>query len=437
MTKNNMIKGKMVGVISLGCDKNRVDTEKMLAKIVDYGFILTNEISNANILIINTCAFIQSARDESIDEIKNAIKNKGETLEKIIVAGCLNYYKDKFDDITSKVDCFIPIKDNDKIVEYILKSYAIEDEQNERRLDRILTTPGHIAYLKIADGCNNHCAYCTIPKIRGPYVSTPIEDLILEAKALVNDGVKELILVAQDVTRYGYDIYREYKLVNLINELSQINNLERIRLHYCYPELVTQELIDCISKNSKVCNYLDIPLQHISDSILKSMYRRNNKRQAYELIEKLKSKDIAIRSTFIVGYPGETKEDFKELVKFLKIAKLDNVGFFKYSREANTKAYELPGQIDEKIKQKRLLKLQKLQTKIYKSKQKEKLNTTRQVIIDTYDEESDCYIARDEYNSFSVDSVIYVISGRKLDFGEIVNVKIVAINEIDLIGEVL
>lgn len=434
---NNEIKEKTIGIISLGCDKNRVDTEKMLAKIVDYGFKIVNEISETNILIINTCAFIQSAREESLDEIKNALKNKGDKLEKVIVAGCLNYYKDKIEDIASKVDCFIPIDDNHKIVEYILKCYDLSIESCENRLDRVLTTPKHVAYLKIADGCNNHCAYCTIPKIRGPYKSTPIEDLVVEAKDLVVNGVKELIIVAQDVTRYGYDIYKEYKLVELINELSKIEGLERIRLHYCYPELMTKELIDCISNNDKVCNYVDIPLQHISDSILKAMFRRNNKRQAYELVEKLKSKNIAIRSTFIVGFPGETKEDFKELVKFIKVAKLDNVGFFKYSREAGTRAYDLAGQVKEKDKEKRLNKLQKIQTKIYTKKQKSKINTIRRVIIDGYDEQSDCYIGRDEYNSYGVDSVIYVITNRELNFGEVVDVKIVTTNKIDLIGEVL
>lgn len=437
MITNETIKEKSIGIISLGCDKNRVDTEKMLAKILDYGFKISNDLSETNILIINTCAFIQSARDESLEEIKNALKNKNAKLEKIIIAGCLNHYKEKYEDISSKVDCYIPIEENDKVVEYILKCYNLETENYEKKLGRLLTTPKHVAYLKIADGCNNYCAYCTIPKIRGPYHSIPIEDLISEAQILISRGVKELIIVAQDVTRYGYDIYKEYKLINLIDELSKLSGLERIRLHYCYPELMNQELIDFIANNSKVCNYVDIPLQHISDSILKSMYRRNSKVQAYELIEKLKSKNIAIRSTFIVGFPGETNEDFKELIKFIKIAKLDNVGFFKFSREAGTKAFELAGQVKEKDKEKRLIKLQNIQTKIYKKKQKEKIGTSRQVIIDSYDEKSDCYIGRDEFNSYGVDSVIYVISSRELDLGEIVNVKIIATSEIDLIGEVL
>ena len=429
----NTLKKKRFGLISLGCDKNRVEAEKMLGLVRDFGMEIVNTCEDADIVVVNTCAFLNVARLEAINEIAmlSELKRLGK-LEKIIVTGCFTKYKDTLaGDIASFVDAFVPIKDAPNIIDVIAGLYGVEGSYECKNL-RLLTTPSHIAYLKIADGCNNHCAYCAIPSIRGVYRSVPIEDLIAEANDLVKNGVKELILVAQDVTRYGQDLYGENKLIELLRQLENINGLKWIRLHYCYPEMVTDELINFIAKSKKICNYLDIPLQHISDKILKSMFRRNTKASTLELISKLKSKGIVIRSTFIVGFPGETKEDFKELCDFLKEQKLDFVGFFVYSNEEGTKSFYYPDQVPAKVKEKRLRKVEKIQTKILKQKQKSYIGATIPTIIDEVLDEG-LALGRTEYNSYGVDTNIYVIGDTKQ--GDIVNVRVLKVDEIELIGE--
>lgn len=427
-----LLKKKKFGMIALGCDKNRVEAEKMLGMVRDFGMEIVNKCEEADIVVVNTCAFLNVARLEAINEIAILceLKRAGK-LEKIIVTGCFTKYKDSLnDELSSFVDAFVPIIDGPNIIEVISELYGVESGYHYKNL-RLLTTPKHIAYLKIADGCNNQCAYCTIPKIRGPYRSVPMEDLVQEARYLAEQGVKELIIVAQDVTRYGKDLYNQNKLIELLRQLEKVDGIQWIRLHYCYPEMVTDELIDYIAKSKKVCKYIDVPLQHISDKILKSMFRRNTKQSTYELIQKLQDKNIAIRSTFIVGFPGEGKAEFKELCKFLKDAKLDYVGFFDYSNEEGTRSFEYPDQVPAKIKEKRLKKVQKIQTKILKSKQKALIGQTIPVIVDEMIDEG-LAVGRTINNSYNVDTIIYVVG--ETNVGDIINVKIEKIDGLELIG---
>lgn len=434
------LKDKKIGMIALGCDKNRVDAEKMLAKAKNFGFQLASDLEDADIVIINTCAFLQSARDEAYDAIDECIEYKKQgKVEKIVVTGCLNRYKkDTSPEILDYIDEFVPISENEKIIAHIAKLYDVEvTDVYGLDSDRVITTPSHIAYLKIADGCNNACAYCTIPAIRGKYTSRKIEDIVAEAKELVRGGVREILLVAQDVTRYGTDLYGTSKLIELLENLSRIDDLVWIRLHYCYPESVTEELITFIKANEKVCDYLDMPLQSASNSTLTAMKRRNTAEQASEIIAKCELFGISVRSTFIVGFPGETRKDFKQLVAFLKHNNLSNVGFFAYSREKYTLAYDMENQVSEKEKARRLKKVQKLQTKLYVARQKKKVGQIFYCMIDAYDAENDWYIGRTMYDSYDVDTICYISSPDELNIGELANVKITATNGIDLIGEVL
>ncbi len=445
--KNNLqnqetyIQSKKIGVISLGCDKNRVDTERMLALISQYGFELTPEIERANVIIINTCSFIHDAKEESVESILQAVSYKGTSCEKVIVAGCLNHTSlEELKEAIPEVDAFVKIKDEPKIVDIILNLYGLgkKYEFKGSGLNRIVTTPKHYAYLKIADGCNNFCAFCRIPKIRGRYYSEKMEDLVEEAEKLVKTGVKELILVAQDVTRYGKDIYGKFMLVPLIKKLSKIEGLKWIRLHYCYPEMVTDELIEEIASNDKVCNYIDIPIQHYSDRVLKNMNRWSNAKSVDELIEKLRDKcpDISIRSTFIVGFPKETHKDYKKLYGFLEKSKLDNVGVFTYSKEQSTTAYNMKGQVPKFIKNLRLNKIQKLNEAIQIEKNKQKIGKQFEVVIDAQIDEK-TYIARSQFSSPSVDSCVIIESEKLLKVGSFTKVKILELIGFDLKGELL
>lgn len=434
------LKEKKVGMIALGCDKNRVDAEKMLARLKNFGFNLVADLESADVVIVNTCAFLQSARDEAYGAIGECIDYKKQgKLEKIVVTGCLNRYKKDTDaEILNYIDEFVPIDENDKIVSHIASLYNVEvKDAYGLDSDRIVTTPTHIAYLKIADGCNNACAYCTIPAIRGKYRSRKIEDVVNEAKELAKNGVREILLVAQDVTRYGTDLYGESRLIELLEKLSDINDLIWIRLHYCYPENITDELLAFIKANDKMCKYLDMPLQSSSNDTLKAMRRRNTSEQASEIISKCEVYGIAVRSTFIVGFPGETRKDFRQLIKFLKDNKLSNVGFFAYSREKYTLAYDMENQVPEKEKARRLKKVQKLQTKLYVARQKKKVGQILDCMIDAYDAENDWYIGRTTFDSYEVDTICYISSPDELVIGELASVKITASNGIDLIGEVL
>lgn len=433
------LKNKKVSAISLGCDKNRVDLEKMLFNLKNFGFQVVDSIEDCDILIVNTCAFIKPALEESIENIFLALKNKENSDKKVIVTGCMNNrFLNEMKDAFPNVDCFIKIENNDQIVNKILELYNI-DAKYVCKNGRLLTNLPHYAYLKIADGCDNGCAYCTIPRIRGRYKSYAMDDLIKEAKDLANQGVKELILVAQDITRYGIDIYQKYCLVNLIRELSKIKNIQWIRLHYCYPEMVNRELLDEIKNNPKVCKYIDIPFQHIDDKILKEMNRRSTEQQIRELVSTIRSdySEIAIRSTFIIGFPGESRKQFKNLINFLETAKLENVGFFPFYKEEKTKAYFMKKQIPNFIKKLRLKKAQKVQERIMSENNVNLVGAETKVIIDYFDNTTGYYIGRTNQNSPDVDFIITFDETPNIRVGEIFNAKIVSYNNGIFKGEII
>ena len=440
MTK---LKDKKVGVISLGCDKNRVDSERLLA-IVGENFTVTNDISSANVIIINTCAFLESARAEAIQTIfeTNEYRDIG-NLEKIIVTGCLpqKFINEIFDDLF-EVDAFLGINDYDLIPLAISEIYKgnrvnfVGKNKNFYKKERIMTTVCHYSYLKIADGCNNKCTYCLIPKIRGEYNSTKMELLVEEAKSL--GELDELILVAQDVTRYGIDLYGKPLIVTLIQKLSQLDNINKIRLLYCYPDMISDELISEIKNNDKVIKYLDIPLQHADDKILKLMNRKGTANEYLNLINKLRAEipSIAIRSTFITGFPCEDENAFNNLVDFIKKAKFTNCGFFAYSREYDTPAYKLPNQVDEEVKEKRVKKLYSVQKAISKKFLNGFIGKEIEVICDGIDYDKQCFVGRAYFNAPDVDGKVYFTSDDIVNQGERYIVLIDGTDSYDLYGGV-
>lgn len=433
MTKEEIL-GKKVGFISLGCDKNRVDLENMIYNIKNAGFEIVNNPSVANIIIINTCSFLESSRLESIENILEMSQYKQDNLEKLIVTGCLNElgYKDLCESLP-EVDAFVNIKDNSKIVSTIFSLYS-HDISLHCDYGRVLTTPNHYAYIKIAEGCNNFCSYCLIPYIRGRYKSRPMEEILDEARILADMGVKELIVVAQDVTKYGLDLYGEKLLAKLLSELAKIEKIQWIRLLYCYPEEIDDNLIFEINNNDKIVKYLDIPLQHVSSSVLKQMNRKSTKEKIFDLFTKLKQviPNIVLRTTFILGFPGETEKDVKEIEDFLKTFKLDNVGFFKYSREEGTRSYNFENQIAEDIKEERLEYLSQIQFDIQKQIHQNLCGQIFDVIIDEVD--NGISYARFYGQCPQIDS--YIIIHKTLEIGEFYKVKIIDAIDYDLIGEV-
>lgn len=429
MTTNN---GKSVYLVTLGCDKNRVDAERILARFIASGFTVVQDSESADIIVVNTCGFINSAKEEAIATIFDAIETKNRTGAKVVVTGCLaERYLDTLKSDIPEIDYVLPLSQNEEICAII----------GDKRVDtdnRVLTTPPHYAYLKIADGCNNHCAFCAIPSIRGRYKSVPIDEVVKEAERLINDfGIKELILVAQDVTRYGYDLYGEYALVQLLERLVKLD-VEWIRLMYLYPELVSDELLDFIAKNDKVCKYLDIPMQHASDNILKAMCRRNTESDARRLVERIRQKlpDATIRSTFMVGFPSETQEDFDTLLKFLSDTRLDNVGFFAYSREEGTKSYSMKPQITQKVKKERLKEVFLTQQSIAFSKNEEKVGKTFDVLYEGIDEDKQLFVGRSYAEAPDIDGKIYFSADFCPLVGKFYKVHITKTLGYDLYGEI-
>lgn len=431
---------KTVGVISLGCDKNRVDTEKMLSIIGAKR--LTNDLSEAEIVVVNSCAFLESARKEALDTIFECDGyRKNGKLEKIVMTGCMpqKFVNDMFDELT-EVDVFLGTNDYDLLPEAIEEAYkgnrvnyVGREKKVFERKERVITTPLHYAYLKIADGCNNRCTYCLIPSIRGKYRSETMEDLVKEAEGL--GDIAELILVAQDITRYGEDLYGKPCLCELIRKLSALGNIGSIRLLYCYPDVIGDELIEEIASNDKVIKYIDIPLQHADDSVLKRMNRKGTRAEYLELIGKLREKipGIAIRSTFIAGFPGETEENFRNLVSFLKEAKLSNAGFFAYSREEGTPAYKLPDQVDEKTKNARVKELYKVQKIISGEINRSYVGKTLKVLADGIDYDKNKFTGRAYFSAPDIDGKVY-FDGDNVEQGKYYNVKIVRANAYDLYG---
>lgn len=407
-------KAKKFGVISLGCDKNRVDAEKLLSIIKANGCELTDDASNAQVLVINTCAFLNEARKEAIETVLEYSALKSGNLEKLVVTGCLpqKFAKETFPALV-EADVFLGTDDYDKFFEALEKSYEGErinfvgSGTGEFRGSRVVTTPDHYAYLKIADGCNNHCTYCLIPKIRGKYVSYPMEELIKEAEGL--GDVSELILVAQDVTRYGLDLYGQKKLVEILKNLTTLVNINSVRLLYCYPDMIDDELIAEIRDNPKIVKYIDIPLQHSEDKILKLMNRPKVRQEYINLIKKLRQNipGIAIRSTFIAGFPAESEEDFAGLVNFIKEVKFDNCGFFAFSREPDTPAYKLKGQVPYYVRKSRVKKLYEVQESISYGKLKSYVGKTLKVLCDGIDYDKNCFKGRAYFQAPDIDGSVY------------------------------
>lgn len=436
-------KNKKIAVISLGCDKNRVDTENLLYILDDAGYEITASEDEFDIVIINTCAFIDSAKSEAIDNILDMAKIKEQRPIKIIVSGCMGVrYAESLMEQIPEVDAVIGFRDYQEILSIIDRvekgeRFIYKEGKDLPFESRIVTTPYHYAYLKIAEGCDNKCTYCAIPSIRGKYVSRSIDSLVREANSLVSGGARELILVAQDVTRYGKDLYGEYSLKTLIEELSK-TDVEWIRLLYLYPELVTDDLLSLVKYNEKVCRYLDIPLQHVDSRILKLMNRRVDGDYVKRLIDKIRKVDenIAIRSTFITGFPTETEEEHKRLVNFIKEYELDFAGFFAYSKEEGTAASRIKEQIPEEVKAERLLELESAQMEVMLKKARNKVGKQMKVVYEGADYDLQEFVGRSEFNAPDIDTNVLLRSKNILEIGETYNTTIVGTNGIDLIGEV-
>ncbi len=440
-----------IGFVSLGCPKNQLDTEVMLHEVLEAGYEITPEDIEADVIIVNTCAFIESAKREAIDNILDvAWLKKNRSLKAIIVTGCLaeRYGEEIFKELP-EVDAVLGVGSIHNIVEAIeavtvkrkkgsKATYYSHEDKNTVRLggDRVLTTPEYTAYLKIAEGCDNRCAYCAIPAIRGCFRSRPMEELIAEAKQLEALGVKELNIVAQDITRYGLDLYGSYSLAPLLRRITEETSIPWIRLLYCYPDKVTDELIAEMRDNPRILKYIDLPLQHISDRMLSAMNRHGDGRMIREVLAKLKREipDIVIRTTFIVGFPGETEEDFCELCEFLREQKFDHAGAFAYSREEDTPAYDFPDQIDEQIKQDRLDLLMHQQMEINEDINREKLGRVVPVLCEGYDTVAEIYYGRSAADSPEIDGKVYFKSEEPVEAGSFVSVKIRRVMDYDLHG---
>ena len=434
------IKDKKISAISLGCDKNRVDLEKMLFRLKNYGFQIVENVENADIVIVNTCAFITPAKEEALENIFEMCNLKEKKkIEKVIVSGCLSQrYKAQLEKEIKEVDAFLTLQDNENICEILEDLYGVSHQKQKKDLGRVLTSRGSYAFLKIADGCSNGCSFCTIPRIRGRYISYPMDDIVDEAKYLAGRGIKELVLVAQDVSRYGEDLNKENKLIPLLQKLSKIKGIEWIRLHYIYPEKTSEELLKFIEENDKMCKYVDIPLQHIDDRILKSMNRRLNEEDTRALMKTMKEKypDIAVRSTFIVGYPTETGAEFKKLCNFIKDVKFDYAGFFPYYREENTASFYLKKQHFETVKKKRLKKITKIQNEIAYEKAKKLLGQTFKTLIDYFDNSTGVYIGHTEFLSPTVDFEVQIVDNGNIKAGDFVSVKFMSFDGSAFKGEV-
>ena len=437
---------RKVGMISLGCPKNQVDGEALLAKLQKAGYEIVNNIEDSDVMIVNTCGFIEQAKKEAIDTILEVAEYKNAGLiSAIVVTGCLaERYQDEIIKEMPEVDAVLGIGANSDIVKTCDKALcgivttsfpnkcylSINDE-------RIISTPSHWAYLKIAEGCDNRCSYCAIPGIRGGFRSRTIESCVDEAKALAESGVKELILIAQDTTKYGQDLYGKYSLDILLKELVKIDGIEWIRLFYCYPQRITDSLINVIANEEKVCSYIDIPLQHSDKTVLKNMNRVGDGDDYKALISKMRKAipDLALRTTFMVGFPGETDEQFENLCKFTEDIKFDKMGCFTFSPEEDTPAYDMQNQIDDDVKVRRQEVLMNKQYSITEELNKQRIGRIYKVIIDTFDGEK--YVGRSYMDSPEIDSGIIFTCDNNLNIGDFVNVEITDYNGYDLIGEAI
>lgn len=452
--------------VSLGCDKNLVDSEKMLGLLNEAGYRVAQEESEADAIVVNTCCFIYDAKEESVETILEMAewKKKGR-LKALIVTGCMaQRYQDEIQQEIPEVDAVIGTTGYTEIVpildeilaeaEASQKEAAVEEPKEKSFVNccpsidllpasladkRVVTTGGYTAYLKIAEGCNKRCTYCIIPYIRGHYRSFPMEDLLEEARKLAEGGVKELILIAQETTVYGMDCYGRKALPELLTKLCEIEGIEWIRILYCYPEEITDELIAVMKKEKKICHYLDIPIQHSEDTILKRMGRRTNRAELVSLVEKLRKEipDIVLRTTLITGFPGETEEEFKNMVDFVDSMEFDRLGVFPYSAEEGTKAAEMDGQITEEVKESRRDEIMALQQEISADKAASRIDNEMSVLIEGYLYEDDIYIGRTYMDAPRVDGNVFVRAEEELISGDIVPVRITGANEYDLMGDVI
>lgn len=435
--------------VSLGCDKNLVDTEVMLGLLASRGHQMVDSEEMADVIVVNTCCFIHDAKEESIQTILEMAEYKKEgTCKALIVTGCLaQRYRQEIIDEIEEVDAVLGTTSYDKIVEAIdeaLAGHKMVEMTDLQALPvveskRMVTTGGHFAYLKIAEGCDKHCTYCIIPKIRGNFRSVPMERLIKEAEELAEQGVKELILVAQETTLYGKDLYGEKSLPKLLRELCKISGIRWIRILYCYPEEITDELIQVIKEEEKICKYLDLPVQHASDVILKRMGRRTSKDQLIEIIDKLREEipDIAIRTTLITGFPGETQQQHEELMEFVDWMEFDRLGVFTYSPEEDTPAANMPDQIDEEMKEDRQADLMELQQEIAFELAEDMIGREVLVMIEGKVADENVYVGRTYKDAPNVDGLIFVESGEELMSGDFAMVKVTGAQEYDLIGEII
>lgn len=431
-----MDRKKTIHFITLGCSKNLVDSEHLMKQLAFAGFKVTHNAENIKngTVIINTCGFIKDAKQESIDTMLQFAQAKIEgKIQNLFVIGCLSeLYKNDLEKEVPEVDQFFGVHNFEDILKKIGAIYQ-KDLLNER----VQTTPQHFAYLKISEGCDRSCAFCSIPAIRGKHISLPIEELATEAQKLAKQGVKELILIAQDLTYYGLDIYKEQKLAELLKELVKVEGIEWIRLHYAYPHKFPENVIDVMKANPKICRYLDIPFQHISDHVLKMMKRGNSKQQTYDLIDNLRKgiPGIALRTTLLTGHPGETQADFEELVEFVKLARFDRLGIFPYSHEEHAYAFNhYQDEISEKVKQERVEVIMQIQQQISQEINELKVGKELKVLIDR--KEGEYWVGRTEFDSPEVDGEVLVADNKKIKPGNFYQVKITDASEFDLIGEV-
>ena len=435
--------------ISLGCDKNLVDSEVMLGLLDAQGYQMVDDETLADVIVINTCCFIHDAKEESIQTILEMAQYKTEgRLKALIVTGCLaqRYQKEILEEIP-EVDAVLGTTSYDRIVETVEEALAgnghleLEDVDALPLVDvkRLVTTGGHYAYLKIAEGCDKHCTYCIIPKIRGNYRSIPMERLLKEAEELAEQGVKELILVAQETTLYGKDLYGEKSLSKLLRELCKINGIRWIRLLYCYPEEIDDALIQVMKEEKKICHYLDLPIQHANDTILKRMGRRTSKQQLEKIVKKLRQEipDIALRTTLITGFPGETQEQHEELMEFVDEMEFDRPGVFTYSPEEDTKAAEMSEQIPEEVKQERQAELMELQQDIVFDQAEDMIGQEVLVMIEGKVADENAYVGRTYKDAPNVDGLIFINTDEELMSGDFAKVKVTGALEYDLIGELM
>ncbi len=432
---------------SLGCDKNLVDTENMLGILKDKGFEFTDDEMQADVIAVNTCCFINDAKQESINTILEMAEHKKDAVCKaLIVTGCLAHrYKDEIIEEIPEVDALIGTSSYDKIAEVVLsvlEGKGINFVESADRLPvvnnhRVMTTGGYYEYLKIAEGCDKHCTYCIIPKVRGNFRSFTMEYLLEQAEYLVKNGTKELILVAQETTLYGIDIYGKKALPELLRKLCKIDGLEWIRILYCYPEEITDELIQVIKEEPKICKYLDMPIQHSSDNILKRMGRRTSRQELVDIITKLRENipDIALRTTLITGFPGETEEDVEDLLDFVDTMEFDRLGVFTYSPEEGTPAATMSEQIEEEVKENRRDRIMELQQEVSLDKSAAMVGKTVQVMIEGKIADDDAYVGRSYKDAPNVDGYVFVNTNAQLMSGQIVSVNITGAMEYDLIGE--